>query len=147
MKKHFINDALGFYVMLFCFGFFVGFLILSLSSNAPNRIALCITSWILWGGFALVCLLCLLLRTEWIFMNEHRIGCLRAGKKIIIEYADISAIEHTKKAAVGVEGTDYPGWQITDTHGYEIRIVSTKRRQCVLDYLREQKEKQLHIST
>lgn len=84
-----------------------------------------------------MCLLGLLLHTEWIFMNEHRIGCLRKGKRIIIEYTDISAIEHTKKAVVGVEGMDYPGWQITDTYGNEIKIVSTKRRQKFIQYIQE----------
>ena len=141
MKKKFINDTMGFFIMLFLSiaPLFLLFFSLRFAYTAPNPLALRITSSILYGLLTLACLTCIILRTEIIVISSCRIVCYNLSKRpVVVHISEISEICESTKIIYGIDNYRNPVWQITDSSGRSISIAQTKRRESIIDFIRMQ---------
>ena len=144
MKKSFINDMVGFFVLLFLLFSCLSLLCLSLAyaHTQPDPSATRVLCSIVFGSSSLLCLLWLLLRTEIIFINSTRVVCFAFMKKISVDISNVIEIKNVKKLTYGIDGHRYECWQILDFSGRSISIVQTKRREKLMNAVKDQIEKQ-----
>ena len=141
MKKRFINEPLGFCFMLFLTLLYLSILFLALKNahNAPNPTAVIITFSILFGTGTLLCLVVLIMKTEFISIQNKRIECRQMFRKkhTVIYFSEIKAITEEGHKC-GIEDSAYPCWKIDDHLGNSIFIVQTKSRKKIIEHIREQ---------
>ena len=141
MKKFFINDKVGFLVLLFLLLCLSTFLCLSLAFayTQPDPMAAIIICSITFGSLSLVCLIWLLVRTEIIFVCDTRVICFRfAKKRSVIDISDIREIKNIKRLTYGIDGHRYDCWQILSSSGHSISIVRTGKRKRLIDFIKNQ---------
>ena len=140
MRKKFINDHVGFIVLLFLLSLSLLFLYFPIryAYTSPNPMAVIVAFSILFGVTSLICLLWLILRTEIIAVYSDSIVYWCCAKKTIIYISDISQIIQTKKITYGLEGYKYDCWKIVDSAGRSISIVQTNNRKQTINIIKEQ---------
>lgn len=136
MRKRFINDIVGFLVMIcLSFGFLTMMIICFL--NAKDILIFVISS-ILFGGGLLVCIIWLFMCTEVITIYNDHLSYRKATKLVKIMFSDITKIEDTEKITYGLDGCKYSALKISDKNDNVAYIISDKFNKKYIDFIQSQ---------
>jgi len=131
MKKRFINDMGGFFLLVFLALTQLSMMMLFIINKAI------MLGLLFWGPQMAVSVGWVIIKTEFISLNNEKIKCCIMFKKsITINISDIKEITDQKSESYGFG--DMPAWKIDDHLGNSIFIVQTKSRKKIIEYIQEQ---------